>query len=368
MATVYPTATGVWSTRTWNDDSTGSAYGSGTPQVGDIVLANGTTVTVDVSIHVASLRTSAGTHAAAGGGFTSSANGLTSTVDNDITAGTTSCLTCSQAGANSHTITGSALTINGSTTTINSRGVTQSSTGTLTITGNAIGGGQSSAIAINISAASTLNMTGNVTGGTANTAYGISIGTTGIINLTGTATGGSVTGNTSGVNIAAGTGSISAAIGGSSSGGHGILLTTGSVTVGTVTGGSISGAFGVNNSSTGTVTVSTSVTGGSVAGAFGAVNASTGQLILNGSVNASTTCPAISDTVTSAGFIEIVNGPIVNSTGINAIVAAHICIGPSVQWTIAQPGTPPAYSGTVILKGGSSGIAKPLSLAGGMQG
>ena len=66
MATVYPTAAGTWSTRTWNDDATGAAYGPGTPQAADIVLANGFAITINANITVASIKTVAGVTAAAG--------------------------------------------------------------------------------------------------------------------------------------------------------------------------------------------------------------------------------------------------------------------------------------------------------------
>lgn len=67
MATVYPTAAGAWSTRTWIDDSTGAAYGAGTPQPGDIVLLNGCAINIDIDIAVASIRPHAGTYALTGG-------------------------------------------------------------------------------------------------------------------------------------------------------------------------------------------------------------------------------------------------------------------------------------------------------------
>jgi hypothetical protein len=52
MAIVYPTATGAYSTRTWNNDATGAAYGMA-PQVDDTVLANGLAITLDTDITVA---------------------------------------------------------------------------------------------------------------------------------------------------------------------------------------------------------------------------------------------------------------------------------------------------------------------------
>lgn len=91
MATVYPTSAGAWSTRTWNDDSTGAAYGPGTPQAGDTVKANNLAITLDTDITVVALSTRVGTTAAAGGSFTTS--GGLRTVNADSHAGTTNCLT-----------------------------------------------------------------------------------------------------------------------------------------------------------------------------------------------------------------------------------------------------------------------------------
>lgn len=70
MATVYPTATGNWSTRTWNDDSTGAAYGPGTPQSGDTVLLSNREINLDTDVTVALIRNIAGTNATAGGTLT----------------------------------------------------------------------------------------------------------------------------------------------------------------------------------------------------------------------------------------------------------------------------------------------------------
>jgi hypothetical protein len=89
MATIYPTTAGAYSTRTWNDDATGAAYGPGSPQPGDIVLANGLAITLDVDPDVASFKTTAGTNAVAGGSFTTSGQRA---INADSYGWTTACL------------------------------------------------------------------------------------------------------------------------------------------------------------------------------------------------------------------------------------------------------------------------------------
>jgi len=128
VATVYPTAAGAWSTRTWNDDSTGAAYGMA-PQAGDIVLANNLSITIDQDITVASLKTIAGTTAAAGGAFSTSGN---RTVNADSYAGTSSCLSL---GASTSVQNGNSY---GSTTTNSTVGTTVGAGATQN--GNSTGG------------------------------------------------------------------------------------------------------------------------------------------------------------------------------------------------------------------------------------
>ncbi|NBW16906.1 MAG: hypothetical protein EBR82_53905, partial [Caulobacteraceae bacterium] len=56
-----------------------------------------------------------------------------------------------------------------------------------------------------------------------------------------------------------------------------------------------------------------------------------------------------------ASYIKVTNGPIVNSTGINALAVAHLCVAAAVDWTIAIGTTPPNYSGTVTIGNKSGG-------------
>ena len=225
MATVYPTSAGTWSTRTWNNDATGLAYGMA-PQPGDIVLANGVSTTLDIDITVASIRTSAGTTAIAGGNFTTIAS-ATRTLNCDILAGTTACLSISTA-SNTITINGNVIggsvvsahgvscgqttgsfTINGNCTggAANASGV--SCNPSCTITGNCTGGGVSGAVGALLTGNNTYVVNGNAAGGTVSLTYGVNItGSSGTLTFTGNVTGGTGGATPAGVTVTAGTANI----------------------------------------------------------------------------------------------------------------------------------------------------------------
>jgi hypothetical protein len=167
MAVVYPAASDNWSTVA-NWMSGGNPYGQ-LPQSGDIVCANGKTVTIDMDLAAYTfdrLTTVATSPAAAGGGFTM---GISGTINANIVAGTTTCL--------SSTGTGTTLVINGEIKgggSNNARGLTCSGDCTVTVTGNVTGGsGGTYAYGVFCSAACTVTITGNVTGGSGGGAYGI---------------------------------------------------------------------------------------------------------------------------------------------------------------------------------------------------
>jgi hypothetical protein len=179
MAVKYPTANGNWSTAAnWNDGTL--------PATGDIVCANGKTVTIDMDLAAYTfdrLTTAATAPAAAGGGFTM---GISNTINANITAGTTPCLTS--------TGTGTTLVINGEIKGGGSavaRGLTCSGDCTVTITGNVTGGNGSAVYGISCTAACTVTITGNVTGGSGNSAYGIACAAACTVTITGNVTGGS---------------------------------------------------------------------------------------------------------------------------------------------------------------------------------
>jgi hypothetical protein len=182
MAVVYPAANDNWSTVA-NWMSNGIPYGQ-LPQSGDIVCANGKTVTIDMDLAAYtfdSLTTVATSPAAAGGGFTM---GISNTINANITAGTTPCLTS--------TGTGTTLVINGEIkggSAASARGLTCSGDCTVTVTGNVTGG---SAYGIYCTAACTVTVTGNVTGGSG--AHGIECRAACTITITGNVTGGTAYG------------------------------------------------------------------------------------------------------------------------------------------------------------------------------
>jgi hypothetical protein len=255
MADVYPTAAGAWSTRTWNDDATGAAYG-GPPLAGDNVHANGVAITIDVDITVAELRTTAGTTAVAGGSFMTSGNRV---VNADSLAGTTSCLTLATSSlsiqnGNSFgslttnsmvgTIVGATCIQNGNATGGNgtNRNGSQVNSGGI-LNGNSNGGSGGSAMGSTVGAGGILN--GNSNGGSAATALGTNC--SGIHN--GNATGGSVSG-AHGTNLAAQAIHNGSSTGGSVSGAHGTTVNAGGMAFITTATGNTSGAFGVSSTAT----------------------------------------------------------------------------------------------------------------------
>lgn len=182
MAERYAVATGNWSaTGTWDG-------GASLPTAGDTVHANTYTVTIDQDVTVGSVRTDAGTTAAAGGGFTL-ADG--NTINADVVAGTTTCVTFSAAspatGAINGDITGGA--------SLNADGLAITGTGTVTIVGNCTGGSTTLSIGVDVSAAATVNITGNCAGGSGTASYGArSISAAPTVTITGAVTGGTFNG------------------------------------------------------------------------------------------------------------------------------------------------------------------------------
>jgi hypothetical protein len=156
MAVVYPNANGNWSTVA-NWYSAGAPYGS-LPLSGDTVYANGKTIAIDVStVTVVSLNTAASAPALAGGGFTC-AIACTITASIDARSGTTRVLLTDN-------LVGTTVTIIGNIwggPAINA--ITHNNTGTLTITGNIVGGtlGGISAALTNTLSSAIINHTGNI--------------------------------------------------------------------------------------------------------------------------------------------------------------------------------------------------------------
>lgn len=270
MATVYPTAAGAWSTRTWNDDATGAAYGPGTPQAGDTVLANGLAITIDVDITVAALSTRVGTTAVAGGSFTTT--GPARIVNADSYAGTTNCLIMPQFSnsVQNGDSYGSDTTNTRYGTTINSgciqngnsygqNGSTRSGTNVLAggiQNGNSFGGSASFSFGSVVATGGI--QYGDATGGTNSNSFGTAVTAGGWLignayagssghgaNIVGIMIGNAVGGAVPGVTLGAGGLFYGDAIGGNTSGAHGLLiLSSSSAFVNTAT-GDTENAFGV---------------------------------------------------------------------------------------------------------------------------
>jgi hypothetical protein len=231
MADVYPTAAGAWSTRTWNDDATGAAYG-GPPLAGDNVHANGVAITIDVDITVAELRTTAGTTAVAGGSFTTSGTGRV--VNSDSLAGTTTCLSL-VAGIQNGDSYGSASTTAARGTSANGGGIQN---------GNSYGGSANAAHGTIMQQGSIQN--GNSFAGS-NASHGTNL-SNGAFHI-GNANGGAVSG-AHGTSLATGSIFNGNATGGTTSGSHGVAVAAGSYVFVTTATGNTSGAFGVNSTAT----------------------------------------------------------------------------------------------------------------------
>ena len=213
----------------------------------DVLHSNSFAITVNVSTTVAEVRNDNANSATAGGSFTLS-NGVTLTAN--CVAGSTG-NACAQYGGtagNSANIVGN-VTAGGAG---NAHGAANGSTGTLNITGNATGGSAGFAIGANNSSTGILNITGNVTGGSAADARGARNQSTGTINITGNATGGSAASALGATNDTTGT-----------------LTLTGSAIASNT-------SIGVNNVSTGILSVIRAVGNSFGIGAAGGVSSAVG--------------------------------------------------------------------------------------------
>jgi len=174
MADKWPLANGLWSdAANWN--------GGTKPQTGDDVYADNKTVTIDenVNIGTGTLRNSQRTGGTAGGGFILN-SGLTLVAN--IIASNATCVTVSYTNGTA-SIVGNVSCPGGSQFI---SGVLFSGTGTLTITGNVVGGSSNEQVGVRSTNIHTLNIIGNVsTAGSQAGAEGLRITSTGTINITG---------------------------------------------------------------------------------------------------------------------------------------------------------------------------------------
>lgn len=256
--------------------------GSTLPAVGDDLYANGFTGTISASRTALSWRTTAGTIAVAGGGFTCNVAGTA--IGGNIIAGTTIPLALSNA-TGTITLTGN---VTASTTNAVAT-VTKSGAGSLAHVGNSTGGsGGTNSIAIQV-AAGIFSGTGTYTSGSSLNSWGLQLVAANTTNtIVGDAIGGS---STSAAGVLVGTTNITLAITGNCTGStcFGLQVTgAGSIVTisGDVTGGAGVSAPGVIMSVAGTVTVGGNAIGGTsatiTATCFGAYNTGSGTLTVNG--------------------------------------------------------------------------------------
>jgi hypothetical protein len=252
MAEKYPSGNTPWSTAAnWN--------GGTKPQPGDDVHANNFTVTIDEDVNVASLRTTAGTTAVAGGGFTTAVSRTVTADGAGIVAGTSTCL--SFTGAAGQTLTGSGAVLGGAG--VNTRGIVTTGTGVVNWTGDITGGSSGTGSGFRSQSTGAVSITGNVLGGT-----GPGVECTGATPVT-------ITGNCTGGTGTAGFGYVAAATA--------ATCTVNGNVVGSATQASVQGAL---VGSTGTLTVNGDV----VPDVGNAVDVTaTGKVILNGGIQSSAT-------------------------------------------------------------------------------
>lgn len=174
MADKWPLANGNWSdAANWNDGTK--------PGPNDDVFADGKTITIDEDITVASIRTTQRSGGTAGGGFTNAANRI---VIAEIIGGTSTVLTHVSQASRTLSVTGNVFSgVGGS-------GISISGTaGSVTITGNVVGGASSNAAGITQTGTCNLRIIGDVVGGTgASLAPGIRAANTTNVELVGNIT------------------------------------------------------------------------------------------------------------------------------------------------------------------------------------
>jgi len=266
----------ITSAASGNFDAGATWVGGIVPGVGDEALAsNGHTITITADVTCTELSN-------AGTGIYTLNSGVTLTAN--VTAkSTTINRNIVQFTAASPAVGFIVGNVTGATVSSNTGAVNNTSSGTLTITGNVTGGSGSTAFGCQNASTGTLTITGNVTGGSGSTAFGCQNASTGTLTITGNATGGS---------------------GGTAYGCNN--NSTGTLTItGNATGGSANQAYGCNNNSTGTLAITGNATGGSGGQAFGCQNASTGTITITGIATGGTTNGAAGANNASSGTLNV---------------------------------------------------------------
>jgi len=311
-----------WAVATGNANDPLIWDGGTLPGVGDDVYANGFAVTINVNTQYASVRTTAGTTAVAGGTFNLS-DGVT--LRANAFAGTTGCVSFSG-------LTGTVANFIGNATggTVNTaRGVANMSSGTLNVTGDMFGGStvggteglrnQSAGGVVNLIGnakgggvvntgygavcnTGTMNITGNCIAGDGNGTMGASVAVGAVLNLTGNALGSASTGHGVAISSVATVTINGNVIGGSSAVGSGVSNAVGTVVInGNVTGGTAGSGVTFNN---GSVTINGDCTGGDGLVAYGLNSTGGGTAIVNGTAIGSATGNSTAG-VNSTGTIPV---------------------------------------------------------------
>lgn len=279
MAERYAVATGNWSdTATWD--------GGTLPTSSDDVYANNFTVTIDQDVTVLSVRTTAGTTAVAGGGFTLSDG---RTLNASIIAGTSNCVTFSASSPAQAWINGNAV---GGESGI---GVAHAGTGTLYVVGNLTGGDSPSSHGGRVSSSGTLYVTGDLIGSISggNNSRGLHVQAGGTVIISGNVIGRYSSGlhntiNNSNITINGNvSGGVTGTLGyGIRQQGNGTITINGNVTCTILA--------GVQHEGTGSLVITGNVTGGTTAA--GIVSTNLGTVTITGDVTAGSGAAAISNT------------------------------------------------------------------------
>lgn len=328
---------------TWASTAAG-AGGAGVPAAGDNAYANGKTVTITADLTCAKISNEAENGATAGGTFTCSTAGVT--INANLNGGTTAIL----------------LTL--STTLLNA---------VVTINGNITAGG-SYGVYFNPTALCTLNVTGNVTGGTGSSCYGIAKVAAGTINITGTVSAKANVNDASGIKLsAAGSVNITGDVYGSGSAGgsgHGIQVSVATATL-NVTGNVYGGYFGVYSAGSGVINGAAAVvniTGNCYGSSYststcpGVDNNSTGTLTIIGKAVGGAQSPGAKNS--STGTLKVTravgNGYGVGTSGLTAVPGVESGLQTSLTYVeeieYGALGQTPT-SGTIMLTDKSTNVA-----------
>lgn len=202
MANRFARKTGNWNASdVWSDTAAGAAGAQFIPVAGDVAMANSFIVTVNVNAECAEVRTDTTGGATTGGRFTL-ADGVTLTAN--CYAGSSICVY--YAGSASAAVVGN---ITGGSS--NGHGASNTGPGTLSITGNIVGG--ASAQGVNNGNVGIVSIIGNVTGSSAGSFCGAYNASTGTITISGNATGGAGSNAYGASNASTGTMRVGRAIG-----------------------------------------------------------------------------------------------------------------------------------------------------------